>query len=625
MESYSFDQPLKLTKTSSSINTIPETDNQEDNGNASEKDPFSSILTTSASTDTSISWTSRLSYQLHMGLSYKLRTFSSRGALLVLMVNFLVSAGYGIPAGNGNAYHFYEDPHSIRHDQIYPDEPSWQLRDIVPVVFWSPAILVLGLLADIRFGRRAMVMFGIVLLWLAVIADCIRVTVFYYSPHFPHKNEIFHTVFLIDAVLCYVATAAFLVNSVQLAIDQLVDASAEQITSFIQWFMFSYFLGAWVFTQLTEGPLHYCYIKRLENIPGQKIKVVVSLVQVVFVSLALCLMYVCGSWIRDIPTKNNPLKLIWQVLSFTARHKYPVRRSALTYWEDEIPSRINLGKDKYGGPFTNEQVEDVKTFFRMLCVGIPCIAMATSCFLVQDNFVFSVSQNWTLNTLMDFNYYKNLSVGNSTCIQSLFASFLANLHLWVCIYTLCNELLVYPLFSRCIPSMLKRIGLVFLMMVPVGIILLILNIVAYATNSVTIHRLPICCAITAIAGFQYYVIISSLLEFICAQSPQSMKGFLIGFMWLMTVLLVVISYFIYYVWSLKCIGPGCGIGYFSLVTLLGVTGFIVYCVVAKWYRHRERDDCPNNQAIVEEVFARRFENRKKLGVEDSSSFVYDSN
>ena len=43
-----------------------------------------------------------------------------------------------------------------------------------------------------------------------------------------------------------------------------------------------------------------------------------------------------------------------------------VYRSAFTYWADCPPSRLDMGKDKYGGPFTNEQVEDVKTFFRLL-------------------------------------------------------------------------------------------------------------------------------------------------------------------------------------------------------------------------------------------------------------------
>ena len=52
------------------------------------------------------------------------------------------------------------------------------------------------------------------------------------------------------------------------------------------------------------------------------------------------------------------------MLKFAAKHKAPVNRSALTYWEDDIPSRLDLGKSKYGGPFTTEQVEDVKTFLK---------------------------------------------------------------------------------------------------------------------------------------------------------------------------------------------------------------------------------------------------------------------
>ena len=61
------------------------------------------------------------------------------------------------------------------------------------------------------------------------------------------------------------------------------------------------------------------------------------------------------------PLLSNPIKHIAKVLNYARKHKYPERRSALTYWEDDYPSRIDLGKDKYGGPFTIEEVEDVKT------------------------------------------------------------------------------------------------------------------------------------------------------------------------------------------------------------------------------------------------------------------------
>ena len=65
---------------------------------------------------------------------------------------------------------------------------------------------------------------------------------------------------------------------------------------------------------------------------------------------------------NTISKNSNPYHLIYRVLKFAKEHKCPVQHSAFTYWENEIPSRIDLGKRKYGGPFTTEEVEDVRTF-----------------------------------------------------------------------------------------------------------------------------------------------------------------------------------------------------------------------------------------------------------------------
>ena len=54
------------------------------------------------------------------------------------------------------------------------------------------------------------------------------------------------------------------------------------------------------------------------------------------------------------------------MLKYSWNHKVPEHRSAFTYWEEDIPRRIDLGKNKYGGPFTNEEVEDTKSFLRIL-------------------------------------------------------------------------------------------------------------------------------------------------------------------------------------------------------------------------------------------------------------------
>ena len=51
--------------------------------------------------------------------------------------------------------------------------------------------------------------------------------------------------------------------------------------------------------------------------------------------------------------------LIWGALATVFFAKIGI---FLILREDDYPSRIDLGKDKYGGLFTVEEVEDVKTF-----------------------------------------------------------------------------------------------------------------------------------------------------------------------------------------------------------------------------------------------------------------------
>ena len=45
----------------------------------------------------------------------------------------------------------------------------------------------------------------------------------------------------------------------------------------------------------------------------------------------------------------NPFKTVYKVIKYSWKHKVPEHRSAFTYWEEDIPRRIDLGKTKYGG------------------------------------------------------------------------------------------------------------------------------------------------------------------------------------------------------------------------------------------------------------------------------------
>ena len=122
------------------------------------------------------------------------------------------------------------------------------------------------------------------------------------------------------------------------------------------------------------------------------------------------------------PNSPNALKTIYQVLEFAAKHKAPLNRSAFTYWEEDIPSRLDLGKSRYGGPFTTEQVEDVKTLFKLLTLLIPISVVVFGLAITSaiDFIIFGYTEfcfdsdrllsTFTANSIMVDSYFCNCIV-----------------------------------------------------------------------------------------------------------------------------------------------------------------------------------------------------------------------
>ncbi len=52
-------------------------------------------------------------------------------------------------------------------------------------------------------------------------------------------------------------------------------------------------------------------------------------------------------WLIIEPKSPQSLKIIYHVLKFAVKYKAPLNRSALTYWEEDVPSRMDLGKSRY--------------------------------------------------------------------------------------------------------------------------------------------------------------------------------------------------------------------------------------------------------------------------------------
>ena len=60
-----------------------------------------------------------------------------------------------------------------------------------------------------------------------------------------------------------------------------------------------------------------------------------------------------GIFIKE-PVVRSPYKLVYKVIKYALQNKYPQHKNAFTYCEDELPSRMDFSKIKYGGPFTTE-------------------------------------------------------------------------------------------------------------------------------------------------------------------------------------------------------------------------------------------------------------------------------
>ena len=83
---------------------------------------------------------------------------------------------------------------------------------------------------------------------------------------------------------------------------------------------------------------------------------------------------------------------------------------------------------------------------------------------------------------------------------------------------------IYPLGENKLPSILKRISFVPLMVAPVSFSCLVLKISSLSSESSTEWIAHFLSSFTK--GFTSQLILTSVLEFMCAQSPYNMRGLL---------------------------------------------------------------------------------------------------
>ena len=315
------------------------------------------------------------------------------------------------------------------------------------------------------------------------------------------------------------------------------------------------------------------------------------------------------------------------MIRYAIRNKYPRQRSAFTYCEDELPSHIDFGKRKYGGPFTIEQVEDVKTFFRFILLAIVAGVLGGS--ILTSN---------TIRNNLHNQFSSPRHIGITKCYFK--ASFILTIYFGAAILIPLYETLIYPIFYRCFPWMESRHKI---LMGTVALIARVLILMAY--NIISRHNslktngpnVTIPCLfetwstegvlnksfnykwiivpdfLSTISLTMFYI---GLVEFISAQVPFFMKGLMIGMTYcsffLSGALWLAVSLPFAHIHSIWGTGTlSCGFWYMLLLTIVDLGIFLILVILTRWYKKRQRrrqDVLPNEHFFAERYYSESIDN-----------------
>ena len=533
----------------------------------------------------------------------------SNASLVVVLCVFIHMMGIG-----SDNYYYHNQTHS---------------QSVIFLVTQGLAYLLyplLGWMADVWFTRYKFVRLSLVLM----IPSCCAIVVVVIANLL--TNDHYPVMYLIAGValiVCLVALGMFEATAIQFGMDQMLEASSDELSTFIQWYYWGSNLARLGYYCIMTGFAVYfsnCNMKEehfFDNyihyvlVMGSALALILSIEQIVFSVGGLSLLAYSRKNLVTDQIRSSPWRLVHDVLLYAWKHTCPERRSAFTYWEDDIPPRIDLGKNKYGGPFTTEEVENTKTFLRILLLLLPLLSsQLLGCgYSVLNQLAKHDCPPYWMTVIADPMFVSVLVV-------------VIGMPVYQCV--------LLPRIRKYLPNMLKRMGLglmlclakevselIIKVTVPVGCVsedrspqsCFFLTSDIHVNDScerfVDLYSNFTCTSITSnhftwliipvvLHGLSLLLVFMTTLKFICAQAPLQMKGVLIS-LWYSSQ---AVSFLIVGVpevfidnsnaWSIFQSGKIC----------LIFVSFVAYVCVSKRYRYRHRDEVVNVQYLVEDVYER---------------------
>ena len=424
----------------------------------------------------------------------------------------------------------------------------------------------------------------------------------------------------------------FEANAIQLGLDQLLEAPTSKLIAFIHWYYWSQNVGELVVFYIyyvgNFATFEACIMLVNFRIEATILQIAACLI--IFLVAVAMLVFFCVSKKHFYIQRAgfNPFKNIYRVLKYAWKHKVPERRSAFTYWEEDIPPRIDLGKDKYGGPFTTEEVEDTKTFLRilplLLCLfgyhlagdgySAPQQLQRTSCpslpvllLIVANPLHMSV-----LVTVVGIPLYRLVILKVIPRVKH----FLMLTKMWLGLYLSLLQVVLYIIvvmnhnttpwyqLSRWLLSYNSPIRACSI--IRTGYLSIHTN--SCIPNNEHIDNTYLWFIIPQfLNGLSSLLVSMTVFEFICAQAPHTTQGLLIG-LWYATfsIRYLVVGVLELYITERR-----------SWLICEGVKGFLIlvslvlFSCVSRHYHYRQRDEIVNIQAMIEDTHERWLDQEEK--------------
>eukprot|EP00731_Ephydatia_muelleri_P005679 Em0002g1855a len=528
------------------------------------------------------------------------RNFKSWKACLILVCNVVLNGASRLTAAA-----------LLSKDSSGNNDVMHVLARNTNILLNSTAVLyiIVGILADIRFGRYKVVAYSIFISFALLLASSAASLI---STLSRTGQDCLLWISISAYIAHFIALTSFQGTILHFGLDQLSEASSDELSSFIHWFVWTIIIA--------ESPLIYIPTNTETCIVFLTISMVISAGM-----LILCLALCRGArgcniqFIRE-PPSRSPYTSVFKVLQFAKNHKTPLHRSALTYWEDGPPSRLDMGKDKYGGPFTNEQVEDVKTFFRLL-YSLACILFMY--------FLLSISFR------EEFVLHFGREQQSSYSLQPKDPIYLITAHIFyspifaTALLIPLHELVLHPLLgNRYLPNMMTKMKIAgILISASLAINLIIDGVGHYRQNvqcmfAAYTNATPLPGQLQAIDISPFILIVPGLmvdlafpllyisfLEFTVAQAPYPMRGMMIGFAYFFVGLFTILGagyQRIFMSLALLSSWPG----RYSCCTLyytIGATVSLLVTVLTFWtthkYKFRERSEVINEYQFIENYYS----------------------